>query len=78
MKVGELIKYLEGFDADLRVMFNIPDIYLEEVGSAEVEQVVNSGNSGHMFGRYQAYYTGKTLKPEFSEPFNVLVLYYED
>ena len=77
MEVGELIKYLEGFDAELPVMFNIPDLYLEEVASAEVDQVVDSGKSEHMCGRFQAYYTGKTLRPGYSEPFNVLVLYYE-
>ena len=61
MKVGELIKYLKRFDAELPVMFNIADINLEEVKSAEIEQVVDSGKSGHMCGKYEMYYKSKTL-----------------
>ena len=76
MKVGELIKYLEGFDPQLRVMLNIPDSNCEELMIATVEQVVDSGISRHMCGRYETYYKGKTLKPSYSQPFQVLIFNY--
>ena len=78
MKAGELIKYLEKFDVELPVMFNIADINLEEVKSAEVDQVVDTGKSGHMCGRYEYFYKGKTLKPGYGEPIDALILYYEE
>lgn len=74
MKVGELIKYLEGFDHELRVMINIPDINLEEVKSAEIEQVVDSGKSKEMCGRYESFSKGMTIKRGYSQPFPVLVI----
>ena len=74
MKVGELIEYLEGFDAELPVMFNIADSNLEEVGSAEVEQVVDSGKSKEMCGRYESFSKGMTIKRGYSQPFPVLVI----
>lgn len=78
MKAGELIKYLENFDAELPVMFNISDIHLEEFKSAEIEQVVDSGKSGHMRGRFEEFYKGKTLKQRYGEPIDALVLHYDD
>ena len=78
MKVGELIKYLEKFDVELAVMFNIADINLEEVKSAEIEEVVDSGNSGHMCGRFEYFYKGKSLKQGYGDPLDALFLYYDE
>ena len=76
MKVGELIKYLEGFDPELRVMLNIPDSNCEELMVATVEKVVDTGRSKHMCGRYEEYRKGQTLKPEHGQPFDVLIFDY--
>lgn len=78
MKVGELFQYLEKFYVELPVMFNIADINLEKVKSAEIEDVVYSGKSGHMCGRFEYFYKGKSLKPGYGEPTEALVLYYDE
>ena len=73
MKVGELIKYLEGFDHDLQVMTFVPDINLDEIISASVEKVYDHKWDKHMVGRYEELYKGNKLL-EQGEGFDALIL----
>ena len=53
MKVGELIKCLEGFDPELKVIAYVPDMNLDEVTGATVKKVFDDNGKRHMLGRYE-------------------------
>lgn len=65
MKVGELVKGLEGFDPEMLVMTYVPDDNLDEITGISVKKVLGRETHQHMYGKFEEVLVNKKINVGF-------------